>query len=287
MEENKKINISLITVILLIITVISIMAVLVMYNMLVEVKKSENNTTNFNVINSSNVKEENQNNTKVHYIDYARDTSYVEDVYGEKLNAENTLKYAVMKEYGKEKFEGYQFAYASFGHEGDSAAWEEIDSNYEEHKRGSEIKIGKYTEIINSELAVLNEAGRYNESMTLKQRVTAMYKSIKDNNFYKDARFQLTGMCIMNGNSTSEEDYNNNSRAKKIKVTVNDEKEYIFELEDTNKPQLFDMDVEQSDISSTMNVKVEVLETYKGLNCEDVYITEIGFGINGGVLGAR
>lgn len=233
------------------------------------------------------VSEDNKDSIVENYIDYANDTSYVEDVYGEKLKASNTLKYAVMKEYGEEKFKDHQFAYASFGHQGDSAAWEEIDSNYDEHKRGSEIKIGKYTEIINSEMAVLNEAGRYNESMTLKESVSSMYNSIKNNNFYKDAKFQLTGMCIMNGNCTSEEDYNNNSRAKKIKVTINDEKEYIFELEDTNKPQLFDMDVEQLDISKTMNVKVEVLETYKGLKNEEVYITEIGFGLNGGVLGAR
>ena len=94
-------------------------------------------------------------------------------------------------------------------------------------------------------------------------------------------------LSIKNGNTESEEEYYNNSRAKKIKVTVNNDKEYIFELEDTNKPQLFDMNVIQNDMSTPMIIDIEVQETYKGLKSDDIYITEIGFGYESGGLGAR
>ena len=123
--------------------------------------------------------------------------------------------------------------------------------------------------------------------MTLKDKVTTMWNAIKNNDFYKNDKYKLNGISIMNGNNNSEEDYNNNARAKKIKVTVNNDKSYTFELKDTNKPQVFDIGVEQEDISKVMNVTIEVLETYKGLVSNDVYINEIGFGISTGGLGAR
>ena len=92
---------------------------------------------------------------------------------------------------------------------------------------------------------------------------------------------------IMNGNNESEEEYKNNSRAKKIKVTINKEKEYTFELKDTNKVQVFDIGYKQSNIEKPVNIEVEVLDKYKGDKTEDIYISDIQFGIESNIPQGR
>lgn len=244
-------------------------------------KLEQNDVTNEEDAEKDNVeKEEGVIGT---FIDYSKDTTVVEDGNSEKIKGENTLKYSLLREndYTHEFYEKYCSVHEA---EGDSAAWEEIESNY---GKSSPVKVGKYTKTIECDIAVLNEAGNYNDTMTLKDKVTTMWNAIKNNDFYKNDKYKLNGISIMNGNNNSEEDYNNNARAKKIKVTVNNDKSYTFELKDTNKPQVFDIGVEQEDISKVMNVTIEVLETYKGLVSDDVYINEIGFGISTGGLGAR
>lgn len=244
-------------------------------------KLEQNDVTNEEEDEKDNVEKE--EGVKGTFIDYSKDTTVVEDGNSEKIKGENTLKYSLLKEndYTHEFYEKYCSVHEA---EGDSAAWEEIESNY---GKSSPVKVGKYTKTIECDIAVLNEAGNYNDTMTLKDKVTTMWNAIKNNDFYKNDKYKLNGISIMNGNNNSEEDYNNNARAKKIKVTVNNDKSYTFELKDTNKPQVFDIGVEQEDISKVMNVTIEVLETYKGLVSNDVYINEIGFGISTGGLGAR
>ena len=94
-------------------------------------------------------------------------------------------------------------------------------------------------------------------------------------------------MFIMNGNNESEEDYKNNSRAKKIKVTINKEKEYTFELKDTNKVQVFNIGYKQNNIEKPVNIEVEVLDKYKGEKTEDIYISDIQFGIESNIPQGR
>ena len=91
--------------------------------------------------------------------------------------------------------------------------------------------------------------------------------------------FALEKMVVMNGNNTSEEDYKNNSRAKKIKVIVNETEEYILELEDTNKAQIFELNYKQKTISKPIDILIEVLEAYSGDESQDIYISDIQFGI--------
>ena len=91
----------------------------------------------------------------------------------------------------------------------------------------------------------------------------------------------------MNGNNESEDSYIAYDRAKKIKVTANNEKEYIFELKDTNEIQIFDIDYRQNDIKTPVNFKIEVLETYEGEKDADVYISDIQFDITSNILQGR
>ena len=68
----------------------------------------------------------------------------------------------------------------------------------------------------------------------------------------------------MNGNNESEKEYKNNSRAKKIKLTINDDKQYIFDLKDTNKVQIFDIDYRQNTIETPVKLDIEFLDKYNG-----------------------
>ena len=109
------------------------------------------------------------------------------------------------------------------------------------------------------------------------------YDIPKDRKFY----YEIPSMLVMNGNNTSEKDYKNNARAKKIKVTVNEDKEYVFELEDKNAVQVFDIDYKQNTIEKPVNIEVEVLETYAGEKTEDVYIADIQFSIKSNIPQGR
>ena len=84
----------------------------------------------------------------------------------------------------------------------------------------------------------------------------------------------------MNGNNNSETDYKNNARAKSIKVTINDEKSYVFELKDTNAVQVFDINYKQNTIEKPVSIVTEVLETYPGEKTNDIYISDIQFSID-------
>jgi len=112
---------------------------------------------------------------------------------------------------------------------------------------------------------------KYNEKIKIKLSDTTSVE-----NYYVCPK--ITGMLVMNGNNKSEEDYYSNSRAKKIKVTINGEKEQILELKDTMEVQLIDL--EYSQISeSDISVDIEVIDTYKGSKSNDIYISDIQFGI--------
>ena len=296
MGEKNEVKVRLSTVVYLFIILVLVVALAVVYYLgFVKNDNANGELTEKNNI-AINEQETETNNTekeegvKGTFIDYSKDTTVVEDGNSEKIKGENTLKYSLLREhdYTHEFYEKYCSIY---GAEGDSAAWEEIESNYETLYRGGPIKVVKYTETIECDITVLNESiqfsADYKDTMTLKDKAKTMWDAIKNDDFYKNDKYKLNGISIMNGNNNSEEDYNNNARAKKIKVTINNDKSYTFELKDTNKPQLFDIGIEQEDISKVMNVTIEVLETYKGLVSNDVYINEVGFGISTGGLGAR
>jgi len=257
-----------------------------------------------------------------------------EDMYYEFLLCQKNTYFSVKKEYPTnydEKFVKYCSDYQGGG---DSAAWEEIESNYTQYEKlnyenpEDTLKIQKYSNPITIKIAKIHEnssavysmingnyAGSKNDKiykkviekakndnyhklnkdfydLTIEEEteITGKYAygwdgklfSEKDDNYSK-----LTGISIMNGNNTSSEDWNNNARAKKIKVMVNNEKEYIFDLEDKPEVQLFDVDYNQDSIEKPINIKIEVLEKYDGNTSSDVYISDIRFGFASSVSGAR
>ena len=133
----------------------------------------------------------------------------------------------------------------------------------------------KYTKEITYDISIFNE--KYKEGYyNLNDQTKSQYNQLNKN---KEYYFYIDKLAIMNGNNKSKEEYINNSRAKKIKVTVNNSKEYIFELNDTNKVQIFDIDYKQNSIKTPVHFKIEVLETYKGKETEDIYISDIQFSI--------
>lgn len=94
---------------------------------------------------------------------------------------------------------------------------------------------------------------------------------------YKDLYYKVGKLAIMNGNNKNKTTYKNNSRAKKIRVTVNNDKKYTFNLKDTNKVQVFDINYKQNTVKKPVEMKVEVLETYDGDKSNDIYISDLQF----------
>ena len=151
----------------------------------------------------------------------------------------------------------------------------------------------KYTNKISYDIAVFNETyydGYYDLETCVKNQYDKLVVK-KDYQHYenipKSFYYEIPNMFIMNGNNESEEEYKNNSRAKKIKITINKEKEYTFELKDTNKVQIFDVGYKQNNIEKPVNIEVEVLDKYKGEKTEDIYISDIQFGIESNIPQGR
>lgn len=94
---------------------------------------------------------------------------------------------------------------------------------------------------------------------------------------YKDLYYKVGKLAIMNGNNKNKTSYKNNSRAKKIRVTVNNDKKYTFNLKDTNKVQVFDINYKQNTVKKPVEMKVEVLDTYEGDKSNDIYISDLQF----------
>lgn len=200
----------------------------------------------------------------------------------------------------KDKTNPYKYLFVNSS-EGDGNSWGFLESNYDKIQENTEsyssekygnLKIGKYVKPIEVELAELrmSDGSVYDDSYTLNQKTAIMWYILEENywlekpeeyrKFIDAASFSLTGISIMNGDNTSEEEYNNHARAKKILVTIDNKNKYIFNLEDTNKPQLLGINYEKEEIMHPINVKIEVLEIYPGLKTDDVYINELGFGVD-------
>lgn len=194
---------------------------------------------------------------------------------------QNSVKYNLMKKtiYSLSQKNANQFAKLYFN--GDSLEIIEKDSNYARYcypDNSNNDLSAKYTKKIEYSLAIFNES-YYDGDSNLETATKHQYEQLKDKNYY----YQLNQIAIMNGNNESKEEYLNNSRAKKIKVTVDNKKQFIFELEDTNSVQLFDINYNQSTIENPVKVEIEVLEKYNGAKSEDVYISDIQFSIDSNI----
>jgi len=66
-----------------------------------------------------------------------------------------------------------------------------------------------------------------------------------------------------------------------MKLTLDDKKEYILELEDTIKPQVFDIHYSSESKDKLLPIKTtfEILDIYKGTHYEDTALTALNLGI--------
>ena len=246
-----------------------------------------------NTISNNKTNNNNNNPQDTNFHDYTQDTFVLEDAVSEPIYPANTLKYSIYREFSKTKgeidFYNLLNTYcSSLTPEGDSASWEILESNYSNE---TPTKIGKYFSPINFSITAVNELvaqdPKFDNLSSIEDTSKLMWNIIKDNNLYSHVKFNITGLSIMNGNNSSKEDYYNNSRAKKIQVTFNNNETYTYNLEDTNIPQLIDLDYTHQDLSKPIYMDIEVIETYPGTTSDDIYINEIGIGFNSLGLGAR
>lgn len=181
--------------------------------------------------------------------------------------------------------ENILYSYTDFA--GDYFSQIETATNYNQYNYLSKSnKIEPYEEKIEFKTAIFN-LSRYNEYTEdgllkdITKKTKKQYEILKFENYNNNSGyyFGLDKMVVMNGNNTSKEDYQNNSRAKKIKVIVNNDKEYIFDLKDTNKVQTFDLNYKQQTIEKPVDITIEVLEIYGGEKTQDIYISDIQFGV--------
>lgn len=98
------------------------------------------------------------------------------------------------------------------------------------------------------------------------------------------AYWEVTGLCILNGDSRTENDYFFGSRAKDLRITIDDEYVVEITLQDTPKPQFIDLYYKQTGemhegVSKPVHVQIECLSRYAG-EVSDIYITEIGMGLS-------
>ncbi len=192
--------------------------------------------------------------------------------------------YSLSQNYNLEKDSFEQF----YNLLGDSTKIVETDSNYARYcypDNENNNLSAKYEEKIEYSIASFNELyydGYYNLETSTKRQYEKLIKENSSEKFY----YEIARFLIMNGNNENKEEYKNNARAKKIKLTIND-KEYVFELKDTNKVQVFDLNYKQEDIKSPVKVKVEVLEKYDGEKTSDVYISDFQCDINSNIPQGR
>lgn len=109
------------------------------------------------------------------------------------------------------------------------------------------------------------------------------YPSICSEN--DESYIKITGIALMNGNNTTEDMWIKSARAKKIKLTIESEDEdlpyeYFFELKDTMEIQLLDFKHVHEKNVKIINIQIDILEKYDGQENDDVYISDIRFGID-------
>lgn len=93
----------------------------------------------------------------------------------------------------------------------------------------------------------------------------------------------LCSISIVNGYAQNEELWKNNNRVKKMKLIIDGKEEYILELEDTDKEQIFKLDYKNSNIGRPINTTFEILDVYKGDKYDDTAITMLKLGVGSNV----
>lgn len=263
------------------------------------------NTSLDNTINNDEESDDNYENEELsnnsQWIPYPKDMyKKISDYFGFEFdedsvayNLQEKTIYGLIKKYKNIADNEFYDLYFDYG---DSTRVIETDSNYSRYcypDNENNNLSAQYTEKIKYSIAEFNEA-YYDGYYSLQECVKRQYDKLvidKEYGHYTDVPeklyYSINSMLIMNGNNESEDDFFNNSRAKKIKITINDEKEYEINLQDTNDIQIFNIDYKQETIEHPVNIVVEVLEQYPGEKSNDIYISDVQFSIDSNIPQGR
>lgn len=251
--------------------------------------------TKNNVANSSGI----ERKTDYEWEEYPNDNKWMDETIIENVGKDSTaLKLARNSLYSlkNNKIKSFDERYYIIFGIGNSTKIIDWTSNYARfcypNNENNNLS-SKYTNKISYDIAIFNEIyydGYYDLETCVKNQYDKLVVK-KDYQHYenvpKSFYYEIPNLFIMNGNNESEEEYKNNARAKKIKVTINKEKEYFFNIKDTNRIQVFDVGYKQNNIEKPVKIEVEVLDKYKGEKTEDIYISDIQFGIESNIPEGR
>lgn len=292
MEKKKgiKIRFTVAIIIIELMFLISMMTIYYIYHLADNKKRTKNN-----VANSSGI----ERKTDYEWEEYPNDNKWMDETIIENVGKDSTaLKLARNSLYSlkNNKIKSFDERYYIIFGIGNSTKIIDWTSNYARfcypNNENNNLS-SKYTNKISYDIAIFNEIyydGYYDLETCVKNQYDKLVVK-KDYQHYenvpKSFYYEIPNLFIMNGNNESEEEYKNNARAKKIKVTINKEKEYFFNIKDTNRIQVFDVGYKQNNIEKPVKIEVEVLDKYKGEKTEDIYISDIQFGIESNIPEGR
>lgn len=292
MEKKKgiKIRFTVAIIIIELVFLISMMTIYYIYHLADNKKRTKNN-----VANSSGI----ERKTDYEWEEYPNDNKWMDETIIENVGKDSTaLKLARNSLYSlkNNKIKSFDERYYIIFGIGNSTKIIDWTSNYARfcypNNENNNLS-SKYTNKISYDIAIFNEIyydGYYDLETCVKNQYDKLVVK-KDYQHYenvpKSFYYEIPNLFIMNGNNESEEEYKNNARAKKIKVTINKEKEYFFNIKDTNRIQVFDVGYKQNNIEKPVKIEVEVLDKYKGEKTEDICISDIQFGIESNIPEGR
>ncbi|QCX38217.1 hypothetical protein FF125_07150 [Aureibaculum algae] len=82
---------------------------------------------------------------------------------------------------------------------------------------------------------------------------------------------------IYNGYQKSESTWENNSRAKKLALSINGKQYAYLELEDVRNVQIFTIDAQKFLADTNLTFDLKIMEIYPGKKYDDLCISEINF----------
>ena len=99
----------------------------------------------------------------------------------------------------------------------------------------------------------------------------------------EDVSAGFTGISITNGYSKTQTAWKNNSRVKKLKLSVDGCEKFILNLKDQMGEQVFQfgddvvLNVVDGEFQEVFTVTIEILDVYKGIKYDDTAISEVTF----------
>lgn len=96
-----------------------------------------------------------------------------------------------------------------------------------------------------------------------------------DKTDFSNSGLEINGLFLFNGYRKSLKSWEENSRIKKLKITINGEDFIELELQDTYKIQSCEFD--SKSLGSIKTLRFEIIDTYPGTKYKDVGLSELRF----------